>query len=195
MLNLTLGGEVSTAFVESLGNYTVTAYCSCEVCCGKWSHQKVQRTASGTVPTQGITIATSWDEFESGENLYIESIGKRFVEDKPSQHIINKYDGKIIDVYFDSHQEALKHGKQTLKVYKIQNEKENNMISIIKGESTFTAMEHNIHQQDGKYQLWITRPNGKSFKVSEDDKVEKIQELKSAIDYAIEKGEAAFRID
>ena len=40
---------------KSLGNFEVTAYCTCRICCGIYSGRN--RTASGTVPTSNRTIA------------------------------------------------------------------------------------------------------------------------------------------
>lgn len=195
ILNLLMGSSLGTATYEDLGYYTYTAYCDCEVCCGVWASQPIQRTASGSVPHASRTVASSWSTFDVGQKIYSEELGRKYIEDKPADFILRKYNHKIIDVYFNSHQEALNFGKQQLRTYKIHNERIDNMISIIKGDSTFTAVEHNISSQEGKHQLWITRPTGKSFKIVESGDLASITELKQAIDYAIEKGEKAFRLD
>lgn len=43
-----------------LGRFKLTAYCSCPICCGKWSGGA---TAGGTVPVQGRTVAMGWRAF------------------------------------------------------------------------------------------------------------------------------------
>lgn len=90
--------------------FECTAYCKGACCCGKWANGY---TASGTVPQAGRTIAAPPEyefgtEIEIGEVVYI-------VEDRGGAIKGNK-----IDIYFDSHSEALKFGRQTLegKVYR-----------------------------------------------------------------------------
>jgi 3D (Asp-Asp-Asp) domain-containing protein len=92
-------------------NYTVTAYCSCEKCCGKWS--AVNKTADGHTPREGITIAAP-RSIPFGTKLHIEGVGVRTVQDRLSP----KYDNRI-DVYFSDHNRALQFGKKTLKVKKV----------------------------------------------------------------------------
>lgn len=89
-----------------------TAYCNegpngCSKCCGKWA--KHHRTASGTVPHEGYTIACNWLPF--GTQVRIEGVGCRVVEDRMSKRFGNR-----IDLYFQRHSDALKFGKQTLKI-------------------------------------------------------------------------------
>lgn len=86
---------------------TATAYCPCEKCCGKCTGI----TATGEKAVQGATIAADWDVFPPYTRLDIEGMGRRIVHDKGGA--IN---GKHIDIYFDSHEEALAFGKQILKV-------------------------------------------------------------------------------
>lgn len=92
---------------------TVTAYCNnynkgCQKCCGKWA--AFRRTASGVPPVQGVTVAAS-RSIPFGTKVHIEGVGMRVVQDR----LAKKYDQRV-DVYFDSHEAALKFGKQTLKV-------------------------------------------------------------------------------
>lgn len=63
---------------ESLGTYTVYAYCPCAKCCGQWSGGL---TASGTVPEEGRAVAADWDVLPAGTEIYIEGVGWRVVED------------------------------------------------------------------------------------------------------------------
>jgi len=87
--------------------YTVTAYCACEKCCGRWSGGP---TASGKMPKPGITVARP-RSIPFGTRVLIEGVGERVVQDR----LARKYDGRF-DLYFSSHKEALRFGKRTLQV-------------------------------------------------------------------------------
>lgn len=67
------------------------------------------------------------------------------------------------------------------------------MISLILNDETYKVIDYNIHYDRKRelYQLWIIRHSGKSFKVAEDKQYDKIKEMKSAMDFAVEKGENA----
>lgn len=88
-------------------SYTVTAYCACEKCCGRWSGGP---TASGKMPKPGITVAGP-RSIPFGTRVWIEGVGERVVQDR----LARKYDGRF-DLYFSSHKEALRFGKRTLQV-------------------------------------------------------------------------------
>ena len=68
------------------------------------------------------------------------------------------------------------------------------MIWIVKGDMSHQIISCNIHQEEGKYQLWITRPNGKSLKLDESENKAEILEIKEAIDFAIEHKENTLRL-
>ena len=88
--------------------FEVTAFCNCVSCTGKWA--KYKKTASGATPKEGRTAAAP-RRIPFGTILEIEGVGKRVVEDR----LAKRYDHRI-DIFFESHQEALKFGKQKLKV-------------------------------------------------------------------------------
>lgn len=121
--------EVNYSQLEVIGTYTVTAYCGCEICCGKWSSE-AHLTYTGTTATEGRTIAADGDSLGYGSSIYIDGLGERVIEDKPAERIINKYGGKIIDVYFDSHSKALEFGKQELAVYREEEHTVRNSMNI-----------------------------------------------------------------
>ena len=104
---------------ELIGEFTVTAYCPCEVCCGEWSNLENPITASGESAKEGITVGADWNTLPEGTDIMIESVGKRIVQDKPADWIVQKYEGKILDLYFETHEDALKFGKQKLNVYEV----------------------------------------------------------------------------
>jgi 3D (Asp-Asp-Asp) domain-containing protein len=91
--------------LRELGTYKLTAYCSCSKCCGKSDGI----TASGTKATAGRTVAASG--FSFGTELYING-NTYVVEDRgvPSG---------VIDIYFDSHSEAMNFGVQYAKVFAV----------------------------------------------------------------------------
>ena len=86
--------------------YTITAYCHCAKCCGKSDGI----TASGEKAVEGITVAMD-KSIPFGTKIYIDGIGERIVQDRGGA-----IKGNRIDLYFDSHQEALNFGRQTKQV-------------------------------------------------------------------------------
>lgn len=91
------------------GIFTAYAYCACEKCCGKWAEYGL--TASGTVPQQGRTVAVDPDVIPLGSELWIDGEGPFIAEDTGSG--IN---GSTIDVYHQSHADALEWGKREVMV-------------------------------------------------------------------------------
>lgn len=88
----------------------VTAYCACERCCGKAPGSKYYGiTASGTLATEGRTVAADWSRYPAGTKLRIEGFGDRVfvVEDRGGG-----IKGSRIDIFFDSHTEALRFGRR-----------------------------------------------------------------------------------
>lgn len=88
-----------------LGNFTLTAYCNCAQCCGTAGNL----TASGTVPAAGRTVAMAGVPFGTqlliNGNVYtVEDLGT------PYGHV---------DIYFNTHAEALSFGLQTAEVYQL----------------------------------------------------------------------------
>lgn len=93
---------------ESLGEYVLTAYCSCSRCSGGWD----SKTATGTKCKEGRTIAVDPKVIPYGTTVRIN--GKDYVAEDCGGGI----KGKHIDIYFDSHSEALDFGKQKAEVFK-----------------------------------------------------------------------------
>lgn len=97
---------------EPLGSFTITAFCSCEICCGQWALNRpdgVVYGAHGVELEQGVSVASP---LPVGTVIDIDGIGVRVVHDKTADWIVEKYDGRIIDVYFNSHEEAARFGKR-----------------------------------------------------------------------------------
>lgn len=106
--------EETDAPEEAWTTVTATAYCPCEICCGKWALNRpdgIVYTASGAIAEEGVTIAADWSVYPPGTILCIEGIGERTVQDRGGA--IN---GQKIDVYFDSHEDALRFGCQEVQI-------------------------------------------------------------------------------
>jgi len=88
--------------------HRISFYCQCEKCCGKWSDGF---TASGSVATEGRTIAADTRLWPMGTCLKIPGIGRRIVEDTGSAIV-----GRAIDVFIDDHDRARTFGVRVLPV-------------------------------------------------------------------------------
>ena len=90
-----------------IGKFKLTAYCSCSKCCGQWADANAT-TASGTHAVQGRTVACNSLPFGTkiviNGNVYV-------VEDRGGMA------NNVIDVFFNSHQEALNFGVKYADVY------------------------------------------------------------------------------
>lgn len=81
----------------------ITAYCPCEKCCGKNNGI----TASGTKAKQGRTVAVDPRYIPYGTEIIID--GQTYIAEDCGGAI----KGDRIDLFFDSHSEAVSFGKQT----------------------------------------------------------------------------------
>ncbi len=98
---------VQEAGVESLGTFTLTAYCPCEKCCGKTDGI----TSTGTIAEQGRTIAVDPDVIPYGTVVIIN--GNEYIAEDCGGAI----KGNEIDIFFDNHEEALEFGVQYAEVF------------------------------------------------------------------------------
>lgn len=94
--------------VENLGTFKATAYCPCEKCCGIYASGY---TATGTLATEGRTIAVDPNVIPYGTHVIIN--GHEYIAEDCGGAI----DGNRIDIFFDSHQDALKWGVQQVEVF------------------------------------------------------------------------------
>lgn len=97
----------ATASGDCIGTFTITAYCGCSKCSG--GHSK---TASGTTPTEGRTIAADTSILPYGTQVVIDGIVYT-VEDCGSG-----VSGNHIDIFFATHDKAMAYGRKSVKVYK-----------------------------------------------------------------------------
>ena len=94
--------------------FTVTAYCPCKICCGNYSPEVTGReshTATGTVPQAGRTIAVDPRIIPYGTSVHIDGMGDYIAEDCGGSIQQNH-----IDIYFNSHEEAVAFGTKRLYV-------------------------------------------------------------------------------
>ena len=94
--------------LKDLGTFKITAYCSCEKCCGIWSDGY---TATMTKPTEGRTVSVDPKVIPLGTEIIID--GKTYVAEDTGKSI----KGNKLDMYFDSHETALSYGVQYENVY------------------------------------------------------------------------------
>lgn len=113
--------QTSTPVPEEIvwEEYIATAYCSCEKCCGIYAKDRpvdengkeIVYTASGERAEQGVTIAADWSVLPAGTIVEVDGYGEFVVHDKGGAIKGNK-----IDIYFESHQEALEWGVKNVKL-------------------------------------------------------------------------------
>lgn len=118
--------EETTEYI-SLGEFKLTAYCSCEKCCGNWANNRsvdeegneIVIGASGEILEEIISIAVDKNVIPYGSKVLING----------QEHIAHDCGGAIknnrIDVYMASHEEALAFGVQYAEVF-LMKEGENN---------------------------------------------------------------------
>lgn len=92
--------------LTDLGTFKVTAYCSCEKCCGEWSDGY---TATMTTPTEGRTVAVDPNVVPLGTEIIIG--GKTYICEDTGVR------GNKVDIYFSSHSQALAFGVKYKNVY------------------------------------------------------------------------------
>ena len=90
-----------------LGQFTATAYCPCEICCGAYSSGY---TASGTLATEGRTVACN--SLPIGTQVMID--GNIYTVEDTGW---SPYGENWIDIFFWSHDSALAYGMRTVDVY------------------------------------------------------------------------------
>lgn len=104
---------------EYLGEFILTAYCSCDQCCGIYAYNRptdergnqIIYTASGAIAKPNHTIAVDPDVLPYGTSVLIN--GVTYVAEDCGEGV----KGNHIDIYFDNHDEALQFGRQIGDVY------------------------------------------------------------------------------
>ncbi|HML37006.1 MAG TPA: 3D domain-containing protein [Bacillota bacterium] len=93
--------------IQSLGTFKIYHYCPCAICCGKTNGI----TASGAKAREGETIAVNPSVIPLGTTVIID--GHEYTAEDVGAGI----NGKRIDIFVGSHEEALKLGVQEAEVY------------------------------------------------------------------------------
>lgn len=103
---------------KTLGEFKITAYCSCVRCCSIWAKNRpldengkeIVYTASGERAEAGKTIAVDTSVIPFGTEV---RIGDTVYTAQDTGSAVK---GNVIDVYFDSHEDAVRHGVKRLEV-------------------------------------------------------------------------------
>ena len=106
--------EIETNLI-SMGVYTVTAYCSCEKCCGEWANIRpdgVVYGASGEELIADYSIATDVELIPYGETIWIND------QEYIAHDCGGAIQGKRIDIYMSSHEKALEWGVQNIEIFR-----------------------------------------------------------------------------
>ena len=104
---MSVANEIKVEQFKSLGEFKLTGYCACEYCCGKTDGI----TATGTVATAGRTIAVDPSKIPYGSIVKINDI--EYVAEDCGGAI----KGNKIDIFFNSHEEALEWGVKYAEVF------------------------------------------------------------------------------
>lgn len=101
-------------YSHNSNDFELTAYCSCHICCHPYDPActgNPSRTATGTAPAQGRTIAVDKTVIPLGSKVKISGTGSW-----DGEYIAEDTGGAIkghrIDVYFSNHQDALNFGRK-----------------------------------------------------------------------------------
>lgn len=102
-----------------MGEYKLTAYCSCSKCCGKWAENRptdqygneIVIGSTGEVLRSNYSIAVDPDVIPYGSIVVINGAEYK------AQDTGGAITGSRIDVYFSSHEEALEFGVQTADIF------------------------------------------------------------------------------
>ena len=111
--------EVDTMVTKliSLGEFKLTAYCSCPICCGKWAYNRpngVVYGATGEELIEGYSIAVDPNVIPYNTEVLIN--GRTY----KAQDCGGAIKGNRIDIYFEDHNEALKFGVQYAEVFLVK---------------------------------------------------------------------------
>lgn len=98
----------------SLGNFKLTGYCSCSLCCGKWANNR----------PNGIVYGAIGEELKEGYSIAVDPTVIAYrTEVVINGHTYKAQDcggaikGNRIDVYFEDHNDALEFGVQYAEVF------------------------------------------------------------------------------
>lgn len=100
--------------------FKVTAYCSCEKCCGVWAINRPEGKvygAAGKELVAGYSVAVDRDLYEFGTK-FVDKDGNEY----EAADVGGAVKGNHLDLYMNDHQEALNWGVKTLELAVVENE-------------------------------------------------------------------------
>lgn len=95
-----------------IGRFELTAYCPCENCSGEYGHM----TSTGKIAKEGRTVAVDPTVIPYGTEIVIGD--KIYVAEDCGGAV----KGKIIDIFFESHQEAKEFGRKKSNIFILKKE-------------------------------------------------------------------------
>lgn len=107
-------GDIQVAKPASLGEFKLTAYCPCEICCGKWANNRPDGIVYGAIGEElkeGYSIAVDPNVIPYRAEVIIS--GKTY----KAQDCGGAIKGNRIDVYMENHNDALEFGVQYAEVF------------------------------------------------------------------------------
>ena len=108
--------------MSHLGEFRITHYCACKKCCGKDpSHPAYGITATGTVATEGRTIAVDPSVIPYGSRVAVFYDDGRIVE-YIAEDCGGAIDGPEVDVFIADHDRAWELGVKSGSVYIVNEE-------------------------------------------------------------------------
>jgi hypothetical protein len=111
-------GNLEKERLTYLGEYTVTGFCECEICCGKWALNRPNGIVYGSSGVELIPDLSVAAPLPVGTRLQID--GKEYiVHDTTADCIVDRYDGKVIDIYKPTHKEAWNVGNDKHEVWMV----------------------------------------------------------------------------
>ena len=108
--------EVDTQAIKpvSIGNFKLTAYCKCSLCCGEWAYDRPNGIVYGAIGEElkeGYSIAVDPEVIPYRTEVIID--GKTY----KAQDCGGAIKGNEIDVYMENHNDALEFGVQYEEVF------------------------------------------------------------------------------
>lgn len=100
--------------------FKVTAYCSCEKCCGVWANNRPEGKVYGAAGKEliaGYSVAVDRDLYEFGTK-FVDKYGNEY----EAADVGGAVKGNHLDLYMSDHQEALNWGVKTLELAVVENE-------------------------------------------------------------------------
>lgn len=100
---------------DEVATFRITAYCSCEKCCGKWAknrplNENGEPLVVGASGQELVNLISCASPLPFGTQIQFDGIGTLVVHDRTADWVVDKYGNYIVDIYMSNHQEALDWG-------------------------------------------------------------------------------------